>query len=103
MAHFGAVATFRLVDIQRIYNEKAQMFSELFHYSIDFSFMKWYTDKKRETSDKWVVLDVLKIVVSLGAWAAIFYVFTNSVKARINIIPSIVYMIFIASRSLNKI
>lgn len=26
MAHFGAVATFRLVDIQRIYNEKAQMF-----------------------------------------------------------------------------
>lgn len=36
--------------------KKLRYFSELFHYSIDFSFMKWYTDKKRETSDKWVVL-----------------------------------------------
>ena len=79
MAHFGAVATFRLVDIQRTYNEKSSdVFLSFFHYSIDFSFMKWYTDKKRETSDKWVVLDVLKIVVSLGAWAAIFLCFSQT-------------------------
>lgn len=58
--------------------KKLRCFSELFHYSIDFSFMKWYTDKKRETSDKWVVLDVLKIVVSLGAWAAIFLCFSQT-------------------------
>jgi len=37
MAHFGAVATFRLVDIQRIYNEKAQKkILSFFHISIDF-------------------------------------------------------------------
>lgn len=88
MAHFGAVATFRLVDIQRTYNEKSSekiflsfpIFLLIFHslsaiiinikgaYRIDGSPL--YTKNSRKFG-------------RLGGYFFMF--FTNSVRARINI------------------